>query len=62
MSRRLFILATGIELAGIALVGTGIGYEMAKGAALGYILITGGSLLVAAGGVVFGKFVKAIRR
>ncbi len=62
MSRRLFILAVGIELAGIALVGTGIGYEVATGADLGYALITGGSLLVAAGGVLFGKFVKAIRR
>ena len=62
MSRRLFILAVGIELTGIALVGTGIGVELATGAHLGYALITGGSILVAAGGVVFGKFVKANRR
>jgi hypothetical protein len=62
MGRRLFILAVGIELVGIGLVGSGIGYEMATGADLGYVLITGGSILVAAGGVIFGKFVKAIRR
>ena len=62
MGRRLFILAVGIELVGIGLVGSGIGFEMATGADLGYVLITGGSILVAAGGVIFGKFVKAIRR
>ncbi len=62
MTRRLFILAVGIELVGIALVGTGIGYEIATGADLGYVFITAGSVLVAAGGVLFGKFVKAARR
>ena len=50
-----------LELLGIAVIGAGIGIEIALGADIGYIAITGGSCLVAAGGVVYGKFMKQFR-
>ena len=45
-----------IELTGIAATGIGIGVELATHADLGWALITCGSLLVAIGGVIWGKF------
>ena len=50
-----------LELLGIAVIGTGVGIEIGMGADFGYIAITVGSVLVAAGGVVWGKFVKQHR-
>lgn len=50
-----------IELVGIATVGTGIGLELAQGGSIYLVLITAGSLLVATGGVLFGKFFKMRR-
>ena len=47
-----------LELAGIAIIGVGIGIELAARADIGYLLITIGSLLVAAGGVIWGKFMR----
>lgn len=43
---------------GIGIIGGGIGIELALGADLGYMLITGGSFFVAVGGILFGKFLK----
>ena len=56
--KKLFISSVVTEIAGIALVGFGIGIEVAFGADLGFVLITGGSLAVAAGGLLFAKFVR----
>ena len=47
-----------IELAGIAIVGTGIGLEIALGGSVYLIMITAGSCLIAAGGVIWGKFMR----
>jgi len=55
---RLFALAVGLEILGIAAVGLGIGVGLATGAGMGHVLITGGGLLVACGGVLFGKFLR----
>ena len=50
-----------IELTGISVVGIGIGLEIALGGEVYLVMITGGSLLVAAGGILWGKFIKAGR-
>ena len=47
-----------IELAGIAVVGTGIGLEIALGGQVYLVMITAGSCLIAAGGVIWGKFMR----
>lgn len=47
-----------LELLGIAVVGFGIGIEVAMHAEVGFILITTGSCLVACGGVLWGKFIR----
>ncbi len=47
-----------IELVGIAVVGAGIGLELAQGGAVYLIMITAGSCLVAAGGIIWGKFMR----
>jgi len=47
-----------LELLGIATIGSGIGIELAYQADTGYIMISIGSLMVATGGVIWGKFVK----
>jgi len=60
--RRYFILALVVELLGLGLVGVGIGYEAATGAHWGYVLITAGGWLIAAGAVIFGKFMKSPER
>lgn len=45
-----------IELVGISTVGAGIGLELALGGQVYFIMITTGSCLIAAGGVIWGKF------
>ena len=47
-----------IEIVGIAVVGAGIGIEIGYGAHVGFMLITGGSLLVALGGVIWAKVLR----
>ena len=59
--KKLFISSVAIEIAGIIGVGFGIGIEVAFGADFGFVLITGGSLAVAAGGLLFAKFVKGLK-
>ncbi len=56
MSRKLLPIA--LELMGIAAIGAGIGVEVATHAEIGWVLVTTGSLLVAAGGVIWGKFMR----
>lgn len=58
MPRRIFLFAIILEVLGVAITGTGVGVELATGAGIGYILITGGSCLIAGGGIVFAKFLK----
>jgi len=60
--RHIFKIATAIELIGIAACGMGVGIELAMQADVGYMLITGGSVLIATGGVLFGKFAKLWRK
>jgi hydroxymethylglutaryl-CoA reductase len=47
-----------IELVGISAIGTGIGLEIAVGGSAYLIMITTGSCLVAAGGIIWGKFMR----
>ena len=58
MKRRLMFPLT-LELIGIAVVGSGIGIEVAMRADIGYLLITIGSVIVAGGGIVWGKFMRS---
>lgn len=56
MKRKLIPIT--IELVGISVVGVGIGIEVALGGDIYLFMITGGSLLVAAGGIIWGKFMR----
>ena len=47
-----------IELIGISVVGIGIGLEVALGGPVYLVMITAGSLLIAAGAVIWGKFMR----
>ena len=47
-----------IELVGISVVGGGIGLELALGGSIYLVMITAGSLLIATGGIIWGKFMK----
>jgi hypothetical protein len=47
-----------IELVGISTVGMGIGLEIAFGGQAYLVMITAGSLLIATGGVIWGKFLR----
>jgi len=52
------LLPITLEVVGIAAIGVGIGVEVAKGAEIGWVAITAGSCLVAAGGIIWGKFMR----
>lgn len=54
----MLLAAVLIELFGIAAVSTGIGLELTQGGPVYLVVITGGSCLVALGGILFGKFYK----
>ena len=55
------LVAIIIELVGIGTIGTGIGLELAQGGDVYLVVITIGSVLVASGGVIWGKFIKMHR-
>lgn len=57
--RRLIPIA--IELVGISVIGTGIGLELALGGEVYLAVITVGSLMVATGGIIWGKFMRGGR-
>ncbi|HUV52895.1 MAG TPA: histidine kinase [Dehalococcoidia bacterium] len=59
MKIKWLITATAIEIVGIITVSTGIGFEIATGADLGYVLITLGSVITAGGGLIFAKVLRA---
>jgi len=54
--RKKFWIPMIVELIGIGVTSFGIGYEMAYGADFGFLLISTGSALIAAGGVLYVKF------
>ena len=60
MKRRLMFPIM-LELLGIAMIGSGVGVEIAMHAEVGYVLISVGSVMVAGGGVIWGKFVRGSR-
>lgn len=57
MKKRLLPIA--LEIVGIMAIAVGIGMEIASGAEIWYAVITTGSCLVAAGGIIWGKFIKS---
>jgi len=57
MKKKLYIPII-IELVGISTIGVGIGLEIVLGGAAYLVVITIGSLLVATGGVIWGKFMR----
>ena len=61
MSRGM-VAAIVIELVGIAITGAGIGIELATRADIGWVVTSGGSCLIAMGGVLWGKFIKIARK
>lgn len=52
------ILPVVLELIGIIAISSGIGIELASKADIGYVIITVGSLFIATGGIIWGKFIK----
>lgn len=50
--------AIGLETVGCCTILSGILLEIITGADIGYILITGGSMLVAIGGMLFAKLTR----
>ena len=56
--KRKHLIPITIELAGISVIGAGIGLELARGGAIYLVMITVGSLLIATGGVIYGKFMR----
>lgn len=54
----MLIAAITIELLGISTVGIGIGLLVAYGASPPAVIIPIGSVLVAAGGIIWGKFIR----
>ena len=57
MSKTMY-LAVVIELTGIIFTGAGVGIELAMHADIGFLAMTVGSLLLAAGGIIWGKFAR----
>ena len=51
-----------LELTGITVIGIGIGIELVMRADIGLIIITCGSCLIATGGIIYGKFIKGLRK
>jgi len=51
-----------IELIGISVVSVGIGLELAFGGQVYFAVITAGSLLIATGGIIWGKCLHSNRK
>ena len=52
------LIPIALELIGIGTIGAGIGLELAQGGTIYLVIITTGSLLVAGGSIIWGKFLK----
>ncbi|GAI59519.1 unnamed protein product [marine sediment metagenome] len=48
-----------IELIGISIISVGIGLEITLGGDVFFVLITLGSLLIATGSIIWGKFMRS---
>lgn len=53
-----FYFALFLELVGLAAIGGGIGVELVMEAHFGFVFISGGSLAMGMGGVIWGKFMR----
>ncbi len=53
-----FLIPIIIELLGISTVGGGIGLELSVGGQVYLVMITVGSLFIATGGIIWGKFMR----
>ncbi|MCK9288668.1 MAG: hypothetical protein M0P29_14015 [Sphaerochaetaceae bacterium] len=58
MNKGLFLFSVLLEVVGIIVVSAGITYEVIYKADVGYMIMSTGSLLIAAGGLVWGKVLK----
>ena len=58
MKKKQQLIPIALELIGIGTIGAGIGLELAQGGTIYLVIITTGSLLVASGGIIWGKFLK----
>ena len=58
MNKTLWAVTIVVEIVGIMVVCAGIGVELAMHAALGYILVTVGAVILATGGAVYAKFLR----
>lgn len=56
-SQEKIAIACIIELVGIVLVSFAVAYEIACQADVGYVVISIGSMLIAAGGMIFSKLI-----
>ncbi len=52
------LVAVIIEVTGIVVTSAGIGVELATHADIGWVTMTVGSLLLAIGGLIYGKFIQ----
>ena len=59
---KFFIFAVVLEVIGVIIAGVGIGIEVVMRAHIGFVLISGGSLILAAGSLIFAKFAKLPHR
>jgi len=57
-NHKVYLLAVIVEVIGIAVVGTGIGLELAHGGEVFLMVITTGSCLTAGGGILFDKVLR----
>lgn len=58
---RIYLAAFAIEIIGISVVTAGVFYEYCTHEAIGYIIITTGSLTVAIGSLVYAKIYKRLK-
>ena len=57
MPNKLFLTSALIEILGVAVISAGLTIELIYKADFGFLCITGGSLVVTAGGLLFAKVV-----
>ena len=58
--KKSLIFCAALELFGIGVIGAGLAYETIYEADIGFFIITGGSCIVAIGGVLWGKIFRGM--
>jgi len=58
IGRKSWIVALCIEILGLSTLGVGIGVELATGAHIGYVIMSGGAFFLAGGGLYYAKIVR----